>query len=117
MIKTGETYNGHMVATDNWMNITLKQVILTASSGDAFQKIPEIYIRGNTIKYIRVPEDVIVKIRDEQFTTRKHHDSKRGGMRGSAKGSDNVNSNNSQRGGISQRGNGNSQRGKKASKD
>jgi U6 snRNA-associated Sm-like protein LSm4 len=26
--------------------------------GDRFWRMPEIYIRGNTLKYIRVPEEV-----------------------------------------------------------
>lgn len=69
-------------------------------------KDTEIYIRGNTIKYIRVPEDVIVKIRDEQYTTRKSHDSKRGGFRGSSR------TGNAQRGGQGQRGGRGSNKGK-----
>ena len=29
--------------------------------------MPEVYIRGNTIKYIRVPEEVLDKVKDEDL--------------------------------------------------
>lgn len=29
-LKNGETYNGHLVNCDNWMNIQLKEVICTS---------------------------------------------------------------------------------------
>ncbi|KAG2402930.1 Sm-like protein [Vigna angularis] len=38
-LKNGETYNGHL-------------------DGDRFWRMPECYIRGNTIKYLRVPDEV-----------------------------------------------------------
>jgi hypothetical protein len=31
---------------------------MAAQDGDRFWRLPEIYIRGNTLKYIRVPEEV-----------------------------------------------------------
>ena len=31
--------------------------------GDQFWKIPEVYIRGNTIKYLRIPDEVIIPFR------------------------------------------------------
>ena len=34
------------------MNINLRDVICTSRDGDRFWKLPECYIRGNTIKYI-----------------------------------------------------------------
>ncbi|CUM66047.1 uncharacterized protein PRCAT00003701001 [Priceomyces carsonii] len=40
------------------MNLTLKNVIQTSDRGDSFMSIPEIYIRGNHIKYLRLPEEV-----------------------------------------------------------
>ena len=33
--------------------------------GDKFHKIPECYIRGNNIKYLRVPDEVIDKVQEE----------------------------------------------------
>ena len=83
-LKNGETYNGHMVQCDSWMNVHLREVICTSKArtgalcsctcshffaclgvqsacpqdGDRFWRIPETYIRGNTIKYLRVPDEV-----------------------------------------------------------
>jgi U6 snRNA-associated Sm-like protein LSm4 len=66
------------------MNITLKQVIFTSANADKFFKLPEIYIRGNMIKYIRVPDEIIIKIRDEQLARREQSTNKRG--RGAPRG-------------------------------
>lgn len=86
-LKNGETYNGHMVACDSWMNVHLREVICTSKAsacnigdaivtslqshlraaptlkccvqdGDRFWRMPETYVRGNTIKYLRVPNEV-----------------------------------------------------------
>lgn len=32
-LKNGETYNGHLVSCDNWMNINLREVICTSRVG------------------------------------------------------------------------------------
>jgi U6 snRNA-associated Sm-like protein LSm4 len=29
--------------------------------------MPEVYIRGNTIKYVRVPDEVVDKVKEEQL--------------------------------------------------
>ncbi|CAF4865629.1 unnamed protein product [Rotaria sp. Silwood1] len=64
-LKNGETYNGHLVTCDNFMNIHLRDVICTSRDGDRFWKIPECYIRGNTIKYLRLPEDVLGLVKED----------------------------------------------------
>ena len=33
--------------------------------GDRFWKMPECYIRGSTIKYLRIPDEVIDMVREE----------------------------------------------------
>ncbi|KAK9821291.1 hypothetical protein WJX81_000916 [Elliptochloris bilobata] len=66
-LKNGETYNGHMVQCDSWMNVHLREVICTSKDGDRFWRIPETYIRGNTIKYLRVPDEVIDKVKEETY--------------------------------------------------
>ena len=86
-LKNGETYNGHLVLCDTWMNIHLREVICTSKDADKFWRVsvrhpinitnmsahssmfqmPEVYIRGNTIKYIRVPEEVLDKVKDEDL--------------------------------------------------
>jgi len=56
-LKNGETYNGHLVSCDTWMNVHLKEVICTAKDGDRFWRMATCYVRGNTIKYICVPDE------------------------------------------------------------
>ncbi|GAD94536.1 pentatricopeptide repeat protein [Paecilomyces variotii No. 5] len=46
-LKNGETLNGHLVQCDNWMNLTLKEVVQTSPEGDRFFRLPEVYVRGN----------------------------------------------------------------------
>ncbi|XP_025110199.1 U6 snRNA-associated Sm-like protein LSm4 [Pomacea canaliculata] len=64
-LKNGETYNGHLVSCDNWMNINLREVICTSRDGDRFWRMPECYIRGSTIKYLRIPDEVIDMVKEE----------------------------------------------------
>ncbi|XP_050714050.1 U6 snRNA-associated Sm-like protein LSm4 isoform X1 [Eriocheir sinensis] len=64
-LKNGETYNGNLVSCDNWMNINLKDVICTSRDGDKFWRMPECYIRGSTIKYLRLPDEVIDLVKEE----------------------------------------------------
>ncbi|EEB11846.1 conserved hypothetical protein [Pediculus humanus corporis] len=64
-LKNGETYNGHLVSCDNWMNIILREVICTSRDGDKFWRMPECYIRGSTIKYVRIPDEVIDMVKEE----------------------------------------------------
>jgi hypothetical protein len=35
--------------------------------GDRFWRMPEAYIRGNTIKYLRVPDEVLDKAKEADF--------------------------------------------------
>lgn len=48
-LKNGETFNGHLVNCDNFMNITLREVYQTSAEGDRFWKVKECYIRGSTV--------------------------------------------------------------------
>jgi small nuclear ribonucleoprotein (snRNP)-like protein len=57
-LKNGETYNGHLVNCDTWMNLHLREVICTSKDGDRFWRMAECYVRGNTVKYLRVPPEV-----------------------------------------------------------
>ncbi|XP_076765638.1 U6 snRNA-associated Sm-like protein LSm4 isoform X2 [Xylocopa sonorina] len=58
-LKNGETYNGHLVSCDSWMNINLRE------DGDKFWRMPECYIRGSTIKYLRIPDEVIDMVKED----------------------------------------------------
>lgn len=86
-LKNGETYNGHLVNCDTWMNIHLREVICTSKDGDRFWRMPECYIRGNTIKYLRVPDEVIDKVQED--TNKNRTDRKPPGVgRGRGRGRD-----------------------------
>ncbi|XP_048028256.1 U6 snRNA-associated Sm-like protein LSm4 isoform X1 [Megalobrama amblycephala] len=75
-LKNGETYNGHLVSCDNWMNINLREVICTSRDGDKFWRMPECYIRGSTIKYLRIPDEIIDMVKEEVISKGRG----RGGM-------------------------------------
>ena len=65
-LKNGDTYNGRLVSADTWMNINLEDVICTSREGDRFWKLKECYIRGNAIKYLRIPDEIIDMVQDEK---------------------------------------------------
>lgn len=57
-LKNGETLNGHLVNLDTWMNLNLRTVTRTSRDGDQFWKVSELFVRGNTVKYLRIPDKV-----------------------------------------------------------
>ncbi|KAI9934892.1 hypothetical protein ASPWEDRAFT_44433 [Aspergillus wentii DTO 134E9] len=71
-LKNGETLNGHLVNCDNWMNLILKEVVQTSPEGDRFFRLPEVYIRGNNIKYLRIPEEIVEVVREQQQNQPQH---------------------------------------------
>ncbi|KAI0732488.1 hypothetical protein C8Q72DRAFT_774172, partial [Fomitopsis betulina] len=77
-LKNGETFNGHLVNCDNFMNITLREVYQTNAEGDRFWKVKECYIRGSTIKYLRVPDTLLDAVKEEQNRAREAGRSARG---------------------------------------
>jgi len=96
-LKNGETFNGHLVNCDNFMNITLREVYQTSSDGDRFWKVKECYIRGSTvrvdihttspsilinygtkIKYLQVPDTLLDAVKEEQNRAREAGRSARG---------------------------------------
>ncbi|TEB14265.1 Sm-like ribonucleo protein [Coprinellus micaceus] len=78
-LKNGETFNGHLVQCDNFMNITLREVYQTSAEGDRFWKLKECYIRGSTIKYLRVPDQLLDAVKEEQNRAREAGRNARGG--------------------------------------
>jgi len=81
-LKNGETYNGHLTSCDNWMNIHLRDVICTSRDGDRFWRMPEVYVRGSTIKYLRIPDEVLDMVKEEVKETRRvQRDQPKGGKR------------------------------------
>ncbi|KAG8980159.1 RNA processing protein [Tulasnella sp. JGI-2019a] len=78
-LKNGETFNGHLVNCDNFMNVTLREVYQTSPEGDRFWKLKECYIRGSTIKYLRVPDALLDAVKEEQAKARDASRGARGG--------------------------------------
>nr|CAD7432306.1 unnamed protein product [Timema monikensis] len=85
-LKNGETYNGHLVSCDNWMNINLREVICTSRDGDKFWRMPECYIRGSTIKYLRIPDEVIDMVKEETIVKSRGRGEMKGRGGGQARG-------------------------------
>jgi len=81
-LKNGETYNGQLVNCDSWMNINLRDVICTSRDGDRFWQIPQCYIRGNTIKYLCVPEEVLEAVQNDESQVNRSDRSHPGRGRG-----------------------------------
>lgn len=50
---------------DSWMNLHLKEVICTSPDGERFWKMPECFIRGFNIKYLRIADSVMDKALEE----------------------------------------------------
>jgi U6 snRNA-associated Sm-like protein LSm4 len=69
-LKNGETFNGILDNCDNWMNLNLRDVTCTSRDGSKFWKMNEAYVRGYTVKYIRVLDEMIDKVKEEQKKSR-----------------------------------------------
>jgi U6 snRNA-associated Sm-like protein LSm4 len=102
-LKNGETYNGHLMNCDSWMNIILKEVIKTSPEGSEFWRIPEIYIRGNTIKYLRIPDEIVDQVKIEQAQQAKqgfqHNKQRKGNSRDNRDSRENKKGGNNKQGG------------------
>lgn len=83
-LKGGDTYNGRLVNCDAWMNINLRDVICTSKDGDKFWKMKECYVRGSSVKYIRLPEDAIDRVPEDDG--QRHAGGRGRGGRGRGRG-------------------------------
>ena len=81
-LKNGETYSGILGACDNWMNMQLKEAVLTSKDGDKFWKLDEVFLRGNNVKYVRVPDEVIDIAKEEALKAADAAAAMRGGRGG-----------------------------------
>ena len=78
-LKNGDTYNGKLISCNMFMNITIREVTRTNKDGDKFWEMPECFIRGNSIKYLRIPDEVITEVSDQEIAQRKAFRGGRGG--------------------------------------
>lgn len=54
-MKNGEIYRGLLVNAEETMNMTISDVVRTARNGQV-TKIPTVYLRGNMVRFISLPE-------------------------------------------------------------
>jgi len=54
-MKNGEIYRGLLVSAEDTMNMTLSEVVRTASNGHV-SKLPGVYLRGGSIRFISLPD-------------------------------------------------------------
>ena len=83
-LKTGETLSGILVNSDNWMNMELADVVLTAKDGERFHQVAQVFVRGNNVKFVRVPDEVIDVVKDEVLRASAAAPRGRGGRGGFA---------------------------------
>ncbi|KAK0743714.1 hypothetical protein B0T18DRAFT_415750 [Schizothecium vesticola] len=81
-LKNGETLNGHLVLCDTWMNLTLREVVQTSPEGDKFVRLPEVYVKGNNIKYLQVQDEILDIVKEQQQNQQGGYRGGRGGQRG-----------------------------------
>ena len=65
-LKSGTTYNGRLVSCDTYMNINLRDVVCTSQDGERFVKLNECYIRGSSIKFLRLPDEAVDRVVEEE---------------------------------------------------
>ncbi|KAF1992199.1 Sm-like ribonucleo protein [Aulographum hederae CBS 113979] len=69
-LKDSDCINGHLVACDTWMNVTLKDAIWTKNNEhndqQEFVKLEHIYIKGNNIKLLQVDQSVLADAKAKQ---------------------------------------------------
>ena len=73
-IKNGDNINGIIYNIDNFMNIHIKNGIITKKDGKNFFKMSDIYIRGSNINSINFDEKVyeeIIKKKEEKEKNEK----------------------------------------------
>ncbi|CAJ1403732.1 unnamed protein product [Effrenium voratum] len=63
-LKNGDSYTGTLVAVDNFMNIRLEDAVCmsTAHGENKFERMKECTLRGNFVKFIRFPENILDRV-------------------------------------------------------
>ncbi|GET91405.1 U6 snRNA-associated Sm-like protein LSm4p [Leishmania tarentolae] len=58
----GETVNGTVMRTDRAMNVVIKQCTRTGSDGESFWKSRECFVRGASVKNVRMTDSALVAV-------------------------------------------------------
>ena len=90
-LKSGETWNGVLLKCDAWMNLILKDAVVTSRDGQRFHKAGEAYVRGNVVKSVRVPDASLESAAEHEARWAEGDGSRgrgrgRGGSRGRGRG-------------------------------
>lgn len=86
-LKSGETIEGELTNVDNWMNLTLTNVVQICNNEKL--ELPEIYLRGSFVKYIKLQDDIIEKVK-HQINNNSNNQQKDGRRRGGIRNFDNM---------------------------
>lgn len=54
-MKNGEIYRGLLLSAEDTMNMSLSEVLRTARNGQ-ITKLPSVYLRGSSIRFIALPD-------------------------------------------------------------
>mmetsp|Transcript_134456 Transcript_134456/g.389120 ORF Transcript_134456/g.389120 Transcript_134456/m.389120 type:complete len:250 (-) Transcript_134456:6-755(-) len=84
-LKNGDAYSGTLAGVDNVMNIRLEDVIFTPRSEYRFERLKECTIRGQFVKFIRFPDDIIERVVAEELAAAAPR-GRGGGGRGGGRG-------------------------------
>eukprot|EP00435_Cladocopium_sp_Y103_P055177 s253_g18.t1 len=61
-LKNGDSYTGTLVAVDNFMNIRLEDAVFTPRTEHKFEHMKECTIRGQFVKFIRFPDNILDRV-------------------------------------------------------
>ncbi|CAE8642674.1 unnamed protein product [Polarella glacialis] len=61
-LKNGDSYSGTLAAVDNLMNIRLEDAVFTPRSEHKFERLKECTIRGQFVKFVRFPDDILDRL-------------------------------------------------------
>ena len=70
-----------LFAHQEYVLFVIKKIVLLtfcSQDGDKFWRMPECYIRGSTIKYLRIPDEVIDMVKEEAVVKNRGRDMKSG---------------------------------------
>lgn len=54
-LKNGEIYRGLLLSAEETMNLSLSEVLRTSRNGQ-IKKLPTVYLRGSSIRFIALPD-------------------------------------------------------------
>uniref|UniRef100_A0A7S4R6Q8 U6 snRNA-associated Sm-like protein LSm4 n=1 Tax=Alexandrium monilatum TaxID=311494 RepID=A0A7S4R6Q8_9DINO len=69
-LKNGDSYSGTLAAVDNLMNIRLEDTIFTPRGSERFERLKECTIRGQFVKFVRFPDNILDFIEEQQEAAR-----------------------------------------------